>query len=306
MTRNWMKTALPSLLAGACLVLASCGGGSVVSDLKAERFIVVGDDFSDVGQNGHRYTVNDGSSNWVQDLAGHYDLTVQPETEGGFGYAQGRARVATPGTLKDGTVVPSVVQQIDALLARTELGKRDVVLINGGMNDVVSAVEQYGTSEAAREVVDQAARDLAAQIHRVVDAGATHVAVTGLYNLGHSPWARALGLEGESGPIGELSVAFNDRLLIEIVDMGDTVLYFDAGLFYNLIANEPDDYPLDNAVDPVCTTPDASTCTPSTVVQPDYNRYLFADGLNFTPKMSRVFADRDYSESAYNRFRHRW
>jgi len=301
----WTRRAAAGLLAGAAALLAGCGSGSVVSDLHAERFIVVGDGFSDVGQNGHRYTVNDGSLNWIQQLAEYYELTIKPATEGGWGYAQGHARVALPDT-RSGTDAPSVTAQIDALLARTTLDAQgDVVFINGGVSDIVAAVEAHGDTPAAEEAVNTAAQALAEQVKRVVEAGARHVVVTGVPNICHTPWARALGLEADYEDCAP-AWAFNSRLLVELNGMGATTLYFDAALFYNLIYNKPSNYPVDNIEDAVCTTPDASTCTPGTVKQTDYNRYLFADALHYTPAMQRLFVDRDYVENAYTRFRERW
>ena len=308
MSSPWIRRAAGSLLVAATALLAACGSGSVVSDLEPKRFITVGDGFADVGQNGHRYTINDGSLNWVQQLASYYSLTVAPASSGGFGYAQGNARVATPDT-SSGTNAPSVTAQVDALLARTTLGKNDVVFINGGMSDIVAAVQATGISAATNATVDTAARALADQVRRVVAAGATHVVVSGVYNLGITPWATPWGRSQPTGggPVTDLSVAFNDRLLIQIADMGATVLYFDPALFFNLIYNKPSNYPVDNGTDPVCTTPDASTCTPTTLVAgADPSRWLFADGLYFTPAMQRLFASDGYAENAYTRFKNRW
>jgi phospholipase/lecithinase/hemolysin len=136
-----------------------------------------------------------------------------------------------------------------------------------------------------------------------LDAGARHVVVTGVQNVGLTPWALR---RGEKDAIERLSVAFNDALLIDIADLGSNVLYFDAALFFNLMNNEPDNYNIVNASEPVCSTPDASTCTPSTVVFADYNRYLYADSLNFTPERSRRFMDEDYAENMLRRFKDRW
>lgn len=298
----WIRRTAGSLCVAATALLAACGSGSVVSDLTPERFIVVGDGFADVGQNGHRYTVNDGTLNWVQQLASNYGLTIAPASAGGYGYAQGNARVATPDT-SSGTNAPSVTAQIDAVLARTTLVKNDVVMINGGMSDIVAAVAATGISPATDQAIDTAARALAAQVRRTVAAGATHVVVSGVYNLGITPWARNLKIDDDAT---RMSVAFNDRLLIEIVDMGATVLYFDPALFFNLIYNRPDGTPQDNVTDPVCTTPDASTCTATTVKDPNYNTWLFADSLYFTPGAQRQYVDRDYAENAYTRFQDRW
>ncbi|MBS0498876.1 MAG: GDSL family lipase [Burkholderiaceae bacterium] len=299
----WIRRAAGGLLVAATALLASCGSGSVVSDLKPERFISVGDGFADVGQNGHRYTVNDGTYNWLQQLASYYNLTVAPASAGGFGYAQGNARVALADTTS-GTNAPSVTAQIDTLLARTALGPNDVVFVNGGMSDIVDAVAATGISAATDTAIDTAARALADQVRRVVAAGATHVVVSGVYNLGITPWARNRNIANDAT---RMSVAFNDRLLTQIVDMGATVLYFDPALFFNLIYNKPESYPVDNNSDPVCTTPDASTCTPATLVAgADYTRWLFADGLYFTPAMLRLFTNEGYLENAYTRFKNRW
>ena len=303
MKASWTRRAALALVGvSAAAMMAACGDGSVVSDLKPARFITVGDSFADVGQAGGKYTVNDGSLTWVQQLAAHYSLTVDPASAGGWGYAQGYARVDSADT-SSGTAAPSVKQQIDQLLARTTMQEGDVMMLNGGMHDIVAAVNATGISDQTTATVKAAGKALAAQVRRVVAAGATHVVVTGVQNVGLTPWAVRLG---EQSSIEKLSVAFNDALLIDIADMGATVLYFDASLFFNLINNKPENYSVDNVTDPVCTTPDASTCTPSSVVSTDYNRYMYADSLNFTPKVQRNFVDRSYTENAYDKFKNRW
>ena len=304
MKASWTRRATLALATvSAAALLAACGDGSVVSDLKPTRFITVGDSFADVGQTGSKFTVNDGTNNWVQDFAAHYDQTVAPASAGGWGYAQGYARVETPDT-SSGTNSPSVKQQIDALLARTPMQDGDVMMLNGGMHDIVAAVEATGISDATTTTVQAAGKAMAAQVRRRVDAGAKHVVVTGVQNVGLTPWALR---RGEKDPIERLSYAFNDQLLINIADMGATVLYFDAALFFNLINNKPEGYSIDNEKDPACTTPDARTCTPNTIVpNADYNRYMYADQLNFSPKVQRNFVDRNYGENVYDKFKNRW
>lgn len=303
MIASWSRRSALALACAGAALLAACGSGSVVSDLTPTRFISVGDGFADVGQNGHRYTVNDGSLNWLQQLASHYKLTLEPASAGGWGYAQGHARVASADT-RSGTNAPSVQQQIDTLLARTALVAGDVVFLNGGISDIVAAVEATGISDASTQAVQAAGRALGQQVRRVVQAGGTHVVVTGVYNVGSTPWARGLDQEGA---IESLSNAFNDATKIEIAGLGANVLFFDSALFFNLIYNKPDNYPIDNAKDPVCTTPDANTCTPATLrAGADYNRWMFADALYLTPAVQRLFMNDDYVESGYRRFKDRW
>ncbi|MBQ6657298.1 MAG: SGNH/GDSL hydrolase family protein [Ottowia sp.] len=282
--------------AAATALLASCGGDSIVSDLNPERFIVMGDDFMDVGQNGYVYTVNDGTPTWVQTFASHYGLDVQPSGAGGWGFAQGGARISEAGA------APSVVEQVNEALGRTALGKNDVVLIGGGQNDVVAAVDAHGVSDAAYAAVEQAGSELAQQVRRIVDAGATHVAVVGVPPMGDTPWGRARGEEA----INNLSVAFDNALKLGIHDMGDTVLFLDAALFFDLFYDAHEDYGFSNRDEGVCSTPDVTTCTTADVKDPSYTRWLFADDKHFTPEALRLFGTDAYSESGYTRFRDRW
>lgn len=297
--------------AGAAVSLAGCGSGSVVSAIQPKHFYVVGDGFSDVGQTGAVATVNDGSLTWIQQLAAHYGLTVTPAATGGNGYAQAYARIDSADTTS-GLASPSVAQQIDQLLAAVTFENDDLVFVNGGMSDIVAAVAATGISDATTAAVKAHGVALAAQVRRLVDAGAKHVVVTGVYNLGISPWARSQGLgvsgdDVESGPMVSLCNAFNnDGLKVAINNLGATVLYFDAGLFYNLIARKPGNYAVDDATTPVCTTPTALSCTAGTVKTPDYNRYLFADDLHFTPEAQRKFVSDNYAENVYTKLKGRW
>jgi phospholipase/lecithinase/hemolysin len=299
--------------AGAAVALAGCGSGSVVSAIKPKRFFVFGDGFSDVGQTGTMPTVNDGSLNWVQTLAAYYGLTVTPAATGGTGYAQYQARLNGPDTTS-GTNAPSVQQQIDQFLSSgVVFDKDDLVFINGGMHDIVDAVNAGGMSGATTATVKAAGRTLAAQVRQLVAAGAPHVVVTGVYNLGLSPWGRASGFApatgfNENAPLTRLSnTTFNnDGLKADIASLGANVLYFDAALFYNLIASSPSASGLNNAVDPVCTSASVLACTPDTVANASYNTYMFADSLHFTPACQNWFVSDNYAENAYSRLRTRW
>ncbi len=298
--------------AGAAVALAGCGSGSVVSAIKPKRFYVVGDGFSDVGQTGAVATVNDGSLIWIQQLAARYDLTVAPAASGGTGYAQVYARIDSPDTTS-GTNAPSVKAQIDKLLADVPAFEDDdLVFINGGLHDFVDAVAAYGVSDAAFAAIKAAGEALGAQTRRLVQAGAKHVVVTGIYNPGITPWGRATGhapAEGfdEDAPLSRLSNTFNNSgLKVSIADLGENVLYFDAEIFFNFFAGKPENYGIDNAVAPVCTTPTALTCNTGTVKTPDYNRYLFADDLHITPENQRRFVSDNYAENVYRKLRDRW
>jgi phospholipase/lecithinase/hemolysin len=298
--------------AGAALSLAGCGSGSVASAIHPQRFYVLGDGFSDVGQTGAMATVNDGTLNWIQALAAYYGLTVTPAVSGGTGYAQAYARIGSPDTTS-GYNAPSVTQQVDELLASVTFAYDDLVFINGGMHDIVDAVTAGGMSADTSAAVKAAGQALGAQVRRLVEVGgAQHVVVTGVYNMALSPWGRSTGLAPATGfddnaPLNQLSNTFNNNgLKVSIADMGANVLYFDAGLFYNLIGSKPQNYAINNAETPVCNTPDALTCTPDTVIDANYSNYLFADSLHFTPAAQRMFVSESYATNVYTQLRQRW
>lgn len=305
MTSLWSRRAvLTAACAGiAGAALSACGSGSVASAINPTRFVSVGDGFSDVGQNGYVFSVNDGTLLWTQQLASYYGLTLAPASSGGFSYAQGNAMVNSPDTTS-GTNAPSVAAQITTVLARTALVPDDLVFITGGIADIVNAVKATGISTATTDTVKAAGKAQADQVRRLVNAGATHVVVAGVYNLGISPWAIKQNI---TQGLQDLSVAFNDQLLIGINDLGATVLYIDPALFFNLIANKPSNYPFDVVDTPACTTADATTCTASTIVSgADYTRYLFADSLYFTPAAQRLFVNESFLENAYTKLKMRW
>jgi phospholipase/lecithinase/hemolysin len=297
--------------AGAAVALTGCGSGSVVSAIKPKHFYVLGDGFSDVGQTGAMATVNDGTFNWIQQLAAYYNLTVTPAASGGTGYAQFHARLNGPDTTS-GFNAPSVQQQLDQLLASVTFEPDDLVFINGGMHDIVDIVTAGGISAATIAAVKEAGRTLAAQVKSLVAAGAQHVVVTGVYNLGISPWGRSTGFApatgfDENAPLSELSNKFNNEgLKVGIEKLGANVLYFDAGLFYNFIASKPGNYGVIDAINPVCTTASVLSCTADTVVNPGYNGYLFADSLHFTPGCQRWFVSESYTKNAYTDLKYRW
>jgi phospholipase/lecithinase/hemolysin len=290
------------------LMLAGCGGSSVASRLNPQRFLIVGDGFCDQGQNGSLPTVNDGAGTptWLQQMAAYYNnvAPVKPANQGGTAWAQAYAMLASPDTVS-GTNAPSVQTQISEMLAATPINDDDLVFINGGMADIMQAVTQTGISAATAAAVQTAASTLATQVRQLTQSGGTHVVVTGVYDISLSPWATATGLN--KADISKLTVNFNDQLLIAINDLGSTVLYLDAALFYNLVYNSASDYGVNNVTTAVCTTPTALTCTLNTLTDSaNYNAYMFADDIHFTPAVQLMFGSSSYGSNGYQRLSDRW
>lgn len=305
------------LAAGASTLLTACGSGTIESALVPARIISFGDGMSDVGQSGNRYTINDASVNiWAAQMAYNYGVTLTPNSKGGWGYAQGNARIVNNPDAAGNATTLSVKQQIDKFLASNAFGPNDLVLVSGGTSDVIAemAAVTAGTQTAAQmaDKVGAAGQALAAQLQRLVQAGAKYVVVAGVYNVGRSPWATAIG---QTSALSTASAKFNEQLLVNIVNLGANVLYADAAYYYNLVISVPTAYNLLDSTSVMCTSVDAANglgigagqvssylCTANTIATgKDYTKYVFADPVYFTPAAQALFGN-----FAYTRLKARW
>jgi outer membrane lipase/esterase len=317
MSRNWLRRSLLLSACAASLLLAACGSGTIESQLAPARIVSFGDGFADLGQNGARYTVNDGLvNNWTQEVALQFGLPLAATSKGGTSYATGHARVIAKPDDVGNNATPTVKEQVDAFLATNTIGATDLFIVNAGTSDIIAqgALAAAGSQTADQLVLNsrQAGRDLADQVRRLVTAGAAHVVVVGPYNLGRSPWATATNL---STALEAASGRFNDDLLVALVDLGDKVLYVDAALQYNLMISNPTSFSMTDSITPVCTSVDpgpgigigageinSNLCTSATVLDAvNYNNYLFADKVYSSPRAQLAFGD-----FAYSGIRARW
>jgi len=321
MAFDWMRRALVVLASGGLLLLSACGSGTIESKLVPARVIAFGDASADVGQNEvsstpRRFTVNDTAVNvWTQSVSNSFSVPLTPATAGGRGYATGSARILAEPDAAGSTSTPTVKEQVDAFLATGNLNESDLVLMGAGYGDVIAEMAKFraGTQTSAQMLdnLRQAGRDYAAQVKRLQAAGGVHIAVTGVYDLGKSPWAARIN---QQVLLAQASSAFNEALLVALVNEGRNVLYIDSALLFNLMVNQPEGYGYKNVKDPVCTTVDAGPgigigageinslqCTPTTVVDAAYNTYLFADRVYPTPE-----GHRRLGTYAFERIRDRW
>jgi phospholipase/lecithinase/hemolysin len=299
-----------AFLAATCLsslLLAACGGGgSVVSKFQPTRVVAFGDAFSDAGQRGAEYTINDATAVvWTQVLAARYGIGIAPTSSGGSSYAIGSARVTAKPDAAGNAATPSITDQVSTFLGSGAPGANDVVVVSGGTSDILAEVAAYraGTQDAATTTahVAQAGRELGAQVRRLIGAGATHILVAGAYNMGRSPWGISTG---QAAFIESLSGSFNNALLISIVDFGSTTLYVDAALFFNLVTANPTVYSLADVTNPICTSVDpgpgigigagqvnSALCNASTLQALAPSTTLFADPVYFTPIGNALFGN---------------
>ena len=308
MSFHWMRRAVLVLAPALALLLGACGSGTIESQLKPTRMVVFGDGLSDLGQTGTRYTVNDGSINiWTQQVAASFGVGLENAVSGGTSYATGNARINTKPDAAGNSATPTVKEQIDSFLASGGVfGPNDLVVVSAGTSDLIAEMAKVTSGAQTQDQMiantKQAGRDLAAQIRRVVAAGGTHVVAVGAYQLGRSPWANQIG---QTDFLTNASIAFNDALLVSMVDLGANVLYVDVALVLNLMTANGSSFNIANATDLACTSIDpgpgigtgpgqinSALCTPATIGPGvDYSQFVFADRVYLTPNAQRQFGD---------------
>ena len=317
MAANWMRRSLMVAACASAALLAACGSSTTESAISPQRMIAFGDGMSDVGQKGTRYTVNDGSvNNWTLQVASGYGKTLAASSAGGKSYAAGNARIVAKPDAAGSNTTLTVKEQIDSFLASNTFTGDDLVMINGGISDVIAnmAAVNAGTMTTEQMITAsrQAGTDFAAQIRRLVNAGAKYVVVAGTYDLSKTPWATDIS---RTTVLNSASSAFNEGLLVGIVDLGANVLYVDLAYYVNLYTSSPSAYGFENATKAVCTSVDATDgigigagkvnsalCTTSTLLaSANQDKYAFAYSVYLTPS-----AQRQFGTYAYDRLRSRW
>lgn len=310
-------------------VLTACGGGGGGNGGAtgsspggppggvALQVVSFGDSLSDVGTyapiasavGGGRFTTNPGQV-WTQDVAQYYGNTLNAaftigfdhklSAQGGLGYAEGGATVATPATDYDfltdviGNVEMPVNQQVSSYLGTYgSFNSGQLVLVWAGANDVLRA----GNPPSATSTVQTAATTLAQVVTQIVQGGATHVVVVNVPNIGLSP--KGLASADGGANLTQLSQLFNTTLNAALQSDGlqGKVIEIDAYTWVNqMIANfQANGFAVSNtaqACDPSKTPDDTSLlCSPATYVAPNADQtYLFADDLHPTTHLHALFA----------------
>jgi phospholipase/lecithinase/hemolysin len=211
------------------------------------QFITFGDSLLDTGTyqqfakakfGGGEFTTNP-SEIFIQDLACTYGDLLTPAFQGGFGrplvpsggfgYAQGGARISMqPGVGYDTsgdanaafqleTTVP-VIQQLNAYLSTYQrFHSNQFVMINGGANDIfynLAIAKQVGTpaaAEAAQQAIVQSAIDLASIVDTIIAKGANHVGIMNIPDIGNSPLGFSSADHGQS--LTQITQLFNTTLI---------------------------------------------------------------------------------------------
>jgi len=289
--RQFIRVTQIALASAAFALLAACGGGGSDNNNNASatpaggvklQVVSFGDSLSDVGTyapviqasfGGGRFTTNPGEV-WTQKVAEYYGGTLTPAYVGGFGqplaaaggygYAQGGSDVVNaqgqgwaPNNMA-ATTVPVVTQVANYLSAHTSFNANQLVLVNGGANDIfqfagtsanltalgAALQTQYPLlvqagklpnsqagqvafivgylQQLANPQIAQAATQLAAQVQTIVNSGASHVVVSTVPDIGNAPLGVAANTAtpGSAALLTGISAAFNYLLVQNLTALG--------------------------------------------------------------------------------------
>ena len=287
--QQWLRVTQIAMASTAFALLAACGGGGDNNNASSTpaggvklQVVSFGDSLSDVGTyapviqgsfGGGRFTTNPGEV-WTQKVAEYYGGTLTAAYLGGFGqplvaagglgYAQGGSDVVNPqgqGWAPNNmaaTTVPVVTQVANYLGAHTSFNANQLVLINGGANDIfqfagtTANLTALGTalqtqypqlvlagklpnSQAGQVAfivgylqqlpnpqIAQAATQLAAQVQTIVNSGATHVVVSTVPDIGNTPLGVAANAStpGSAALLTGITAAFNYLLVQNLTALG--------------------------------------------------------------------------------------
>ena len=224
-----------------------------------------------------------------------------------------------------------VVQQIDQHLSSSyvtagKFAATDLVVVLAGANDVFTQAGLAGggaiTATAAGTAVATAAGQLAAQVARIKAAGAKHVMVFGLPDMGYTPYGVSAGPTTAGGLTSMSQSVFNPTLKAAVANIAG-VAYVDPVPMFAKVVASPATYGFTKTIDATsaataigstacgpnaiaqtavgdsaaspnslyCSVPSASPVIAGTLraVNADQT-YMFADGVHPSAGMHKVFA----------------
>jgi phospholipase/lecithinase/hemolysin len=351
---TFYKAALVAILAVAVMPIHAALGDDRLQGDGRLKVVAFGDSLLDAGTyspfaaatfGGGRFTTNPGL-NFTQDVAHHFGDMLTPAFLGGFGvplypaggldYAQGGSRVTmqpgighAPGApdFAEATTIPVQDQVNTYLSAHRGFTSRQVVLINGGANDIIfqlTKAQAEGFTAAALHTAEvaigQSAIDLASVVATLIENGATHVAVMNLPDIGTTPLGVSSTIPGFSQLLTKISCDFNKTLEAALKQeiSGGKVILIDAFSFIDGVIASPQTYGFSVANSGPPNTPyngmacnlaaqvkraqtlrlpdpagfaQALFCSPKTYWTYDADRtFMFADMIHPTTHLNSLFA----------------
>ncbi|MDX2219497.1 MAG: autotransporter domain-containing protein [Burkholderiales bacterium] len=313
-----MKSRIKSKLLPA-LVTATLG--AIAAPAQAAQFtgvFIFGDSLSDAGyfrpaliglgvpanvaSTLGRFTTNPGPV-WSEIVSQRYGVTPRASNDSaGNIFAQGGARVAVDSaSTPPGAAQRPVSVQITEFLART--GGADPNALYGvwaGANDIFQTLPAIsGGSVDPAVFIPQLAGANIQQIGRLRAAGARHILVFNLPDLGITPQFTALG-PATAGAATALAANFNTSLFAGLQSAGISVIPVDTFSLLNDVRANAAAFGFTNITGVACgpfppfapTGGNSQFCNASNLVaQGAATSFLFADGVHPTTGAHRVVAD---------------
>ena len=245
---------------------------------------------------GGKFTTNPGPI-WSEIVAQSLGHPTAPANQGGTDYAEGGARVSQlpgyPNQLFIANATP-VQNQITNYLTTTG-GRADshaLYSIWAGANDVFAL--QNGASAYNALPMAQVADNLTMEIARLKNAGARHIVVTNLPDIGTTPGAITDGSAAQAQATRYVQT-FNHELYSQLAAQGIRVIPIDAyGLLHQLM-NDAAHFGFTDISTAACTRPspfDSSLfCEPSNYAAGADHTHIFADDVHPTTATHQILAD---------------
>jgi outer membrane lipase/esterase len=313
-----MRT-MKRIFAASLLSLATTFGAGSAQAAQFSNVYVFGDSLSDAGtfrpflaslglppalvQTMGRYTTNPGPV-WSELVASYYGITPAPSNvTGGTIFAQGGARIAgTPGVnTPPGQPERTITTQVTEYLTRSGnvADPNALYAVWGGANDVFFNLGAFSagaiTQTALQNNVLAAATAEIGQIGRLFQAGATHVMVFTLPDIGATP---AFAGTATAGSVTALSAGYNTTLLTGLAGAGLRVIPVDVFALFTEIRANPSAFGFSNITGVACgpfppfSSSSASLfCHPGTLVAANADRtFAFADPVHPTTAAHAIIA----------------
>lgn len=280
------------------------------------RLVVFGDSLSDVGtyagsgstSDGGKFTTNPGPI-WIENIAQELKLEMKPHVHegfgqpsqvvGGFNYSQGGSRLVLKNG--DGTRLTArpIVEQIGIfLIDNHEFKETDLVIIQGGANDITNLLLQFKgkkiTSLEAVAQATQAAEDFSVILHNIKNSNGKNLVAINLPAIEKTPTVLAIDPATQK-VVADMVLSFNQKLAAKMD--GVDFLLIDINSFDNIVNQKYSDYGFINITEPACKLaqlPGRSSlfCNSETLVNPQAaQNYKFADGQHPTTGFSKVVSD---------------
>ncbi len=266
------------------------------------QVVVFGDSFSDTGNFStalgfpevSRFTTNPGLVA-VEHIANHFDAPIRPSLLGGTNYAYAMAGVLLEQP-DDLSFVTSIPAQLDAHL-QASAGKADpraLYVLEAGANDVFTAFEQVGDGtilpQEAESNLQAAAQAEFGMISRLQQAGARHLMVFALPDLGLSPDVIAFGPE-IAAELSDMTRLYNQAVDAGLAHAGLDIIPVNTFVLFNEFVADPARYGFTDVTTAACSDGGESLqCGPQGSGAP----YTYAPGA----ENSHLFADFAHPSSA--------